>query len=66
MGSDKYARRVAILGNQVTAMLKEAGEDAALTREQREDIVWELARLREAAAQSTAALVALAVNEMEQ
>lgn len=60
---DKYARQVGILTNQAHAILKEAHADNTLNEEQKTALLIELELVRSTVAQSTAALVNLALND---
>lgn len=62
-GVDKYAREVAMIGNRVNAMIREAQVDEDMSPMERQDTAWELVRIRETLAQSTASLVALAIKD---
>ena len=64
-GVDNYARQMNIIGNQVQALLGECQTDPTLSKVQREDISWEIARAKESLAQAIASLVAIAVKSME-
>lgn len=59
---DKYARQLNIIGNQCQALLKQCQSDDQLTEAERQDITWELARVKEDLAQAIAALVSIAVK----
>lgn len=65
-GVDKYAREVAMMGNRVNAMIRECQNDEDMSPMERQDLAWELVRIRETLAQSTASLVSLAIKEMGQ
>jgi hypothetical protein len=53
----KYAREICILANKVAKIQSAASTDAALTSQEREDVVWEITRLRAAAADTVAAIL---------
>ena len=60
-GVDKYAREVAMMGNRVNCMIREAQIDEDMSPMERLDVAWELVRIKVTLAQSTASLVTLAI-----
>ena len=57
-----YVREMSAVCIRLNAMLREACKDTALADKRRQDIAWEIVRARDAVAQTTAALLEIAMR----
>lgn len=62
-GIEKYIREVYGVATTVAHLIEAAQMDLVLQKDDREDVVWELSRLKSALADTVAALVAIGAKD---